>query len=98
MTWLFACFAGVALLLAAIGAYAVVSWSTAQRTFEIGLRVALGAPKRSVMKLVLAQSLRLVACGLALGVPASFVLARMLTVFLYNTASTDPFTFAGSAH
>jgi putative ABC transport system permease protein len=95
MAWLFAAFAGVALLLAAIGAYGVVSWSTAQRTFEIGVRVALGAPKRSVFRLVLGQSLRLVACGLVLGVAASFALARMLTAFLYNTASSDAVTFAG---
>jgi ABC-type antimicrobial peptide transport system permease subunit len=95
MAWLFAGFAGVALLLAAIGAYGVVSWSTAQRTFEIGVRVALGADKRSVFRLVLGQSLRLVACGLVVGVAASFALARMLTAFLYNTASSDAFTFAG---
>ncbi|MGH9627158.1 MAG: ABC transporter permease, partial [Bryobacteraceae bacterium] len=95
MAWLFAGFAGVALFLAAIGAYGVVSWSTAQRTFEIGVRVALGAPKQSVFRLVLGQSLRLVACGLVVGVAASFALARMLTAFLYNTASSDAFTFAG---
>jgi predicted permease len=95
MAWLFAGFAGVALLLAAIGAYGVVSWSTAQRTFEIGVRVALGAPKQSVFRLVLGQSLRLVACGLVIGVAASFALARMLTAFLYNTESSDAFTFAG---
>ena len=95
MAWLFAGFAGVALLLAAIGAYGVVSWSTAQRTFEIGVRVALGAPRHSVFRLVLGQSLRLVICGLAVGIAASVVLARMLTAFLYNTTSSDAFTFAG---
>jgi predicted permease len=95
MAGLFASFASVALLLAAIGAYGVVSWTTAQRTFEIGVRIALGAPRRSVFRLVLGQSLRLVACGLVAGVAASFALARMLTAFLYNTASSDALTFAG---
>ena len=95
MAWLFASFASVALLLAAIGAYGVVSWSTAQRTFEIGVRIALGAPRTNVVRLVLAQSLRLVTCGLIIGVAGSFALARVLKAFLYDTASSDAFTFAG---
>ena len=94
MAWLFASFAGVALLLAAVGAYGVVSWSTAQRSFEIGLRMALGASRRSVFSLVLGQSLRLVISGLALGVAASFALTRVLTAFLYATAAWDAFTFS----
>ena len=93
MAWLFAAFAGTALLLAAIGAYGVVSWSTAQRTFEIGMRVALGASRQSVFTLVLGQSLRLVISGLALGIAASFALARTLGAFLYATTSSDAFTF-----
>lgn len=95
MAGLFAAFAGVALLLAAVGAYGVVSWTTAQRTFEIGVRIALGATRRSVFRLVLGQSLRLVACGLAAGVAASFALSRILAAFLYNTASSDALTLAG---
>jgi ABC-type antimicrobial peptide transport system permease subunit len=95
MAWLFAGFAGVALVLAAVGAYGVVSWSTAQRTFEIGMRVALGASKRSIFTLVLGQTFRLVVSGLVLGVAASFVLARALTAFLYATASWDVVTFSG---
>jgi predicted permease len=95
MAWLFAGFAGTALLLAAIGAYGVVSWSTAQRTFEIGVRVALGASRRSVFTLVLGQSLRLVLAGLAIGIAASFVLARALGSFLYATASSDTLTLVG---
>ena len=95
MAWLFASFAGIALMLAAIGTYGVVSLSTAQRTFEIGLRVALGAPRRSVFTLVLGQSLRLVISGLALGVAASFALTHALAAFLYATASWDAFTFSG---
>ncbi|MGH9447407.1 MAG: ABC transporter permease, partial [Terriglobia bacterium] len=79
MTWLFTCFAGVALLLAAIGAYGVVSYSTAQRTFEIGMRMALGATKGRIFTMVLRQSLRLVLAGLAIGIAASLALARMLS-------------------
>jgi ABC-type antimicrobial peptide transport system permease subunit len=95
MAWLFAGFAGVTLALAALGAYGVVSWSTAQRTFEIGMRVALGASRRSIFALVLGQTFRLVVSGLALGVAASIVLARTLTAFLYATASWDVVTFSG---
>ena len=94
MAWLFAGFAAVALLLAAVGAYGVVSWSAAQRTFEIGVRVALGARKRSIFALVMGQSLRMVTAGLALGVAASFVLTRALAAFLYATASWDALTFS----
>ncbi len=94
IAWLFVSFAGIALLLAAIGAYGVVSWSTAQRTFEIGVRVALGAPRRAIYALVLGQSLRLVISGLGVGVLASFALTRMLAAFLYATASWDVLTFS----
>ena len=93
MTWLFACFAAAALTLAAIGTYGVVSYSTTQRTFEIGVRVALGASKREILRSVLAQSLRLVLTGLAVGLAASLALTRMLSAFLYDTAPADLETF-----
>jgi hypothetical protein len=95
MMWLFVAFAGTALALAAIGTYGVVSYSTAQRTYEMGMRVALGATKNSIMGLVLGQSVRVVLSGLALGVVASLALARMLTRFLYGVTTTDPITFLG---
>ncbi len=95
LAWVFAAFAGVALLLAAVGAYGVVSWSATQRTFEIGVRVALGAPRRSVFTLVLGESLRLVVAGLALGLAASFALSRLLAAFLYATASWDALVYCG---
>jgi putative ABC transport system permease protein len=93
--WLFVAFAGSALILAAIGVYGVVSFSAAQRTYEIGVRVALGATRSSVFSMVLGQGLRLVLTGLAVGVVASLLLTRMLTSLLYGVAATDPLTFLG---
>jgi putative ABC transport system permease protein len=95
MMWLFAAFAACALLLAAIGTYGVVSYTTAQRTYEIGVRVALGAKRRDIFGLVLGQSLRLVLVGLGLGVLVALALGRTLSGFLYGVAATDPITFAG---
>ncbi len=92
MMWLFVSFAAVALLLAAVGAYGVVSYTTAQRTFELGVRVALGARRRNIFGLVLGQSLRLVLAGLALGLGASLALTRLLATFLYGTATSDALT------
>jgi putative ABC transport system permease protein len=91
--WLFVAFAGSALILAAIGVYGVVSFSAAQRTYEIGVRVALGATRSSVFGMVLGQGFRLVFTGLAAGVLASMLLTRMLTSLLYGVAATDPITF-----
>lgn len=90
MTWLFVAFAAAALFLAAMGTYGVVSYSTAQRTFEIGMRMTLGASRRRIFGFVLGQSLRLVTAGLAIGLVTSLALTRMLVAFLYGTAATDP--------
>jgi putative ABC transport system permease protein len=95
LMWLFVSFGGVALLLAAIGAYGVVSYSTTQRTYEIGVRMAFGATPRRIFALVLSQSFRLVAAGLALGMLASLALTRLMTGFLYGVTATDPQTFLG---
>jgi predicted permease len=94
MMWLFAGFAGCALLLAAIGTYGIVSYSATQRTYEIGVRVAIGATRRDVFGLVMGQSLRLVLVGLTLGVGGALVLGRTLSSFLYGVSPTDPATFA----
>jgi putative ABC transport system permease protein len=93
MMWLFVTFGSAALLLAAIGTYGVVSYSTSQRTFEIGMRMALGASRGSIFSLVLGQSVKLVLSGLAIGVPAALALTRILTTFLYGITATDPLTF-----
>jgi putative ABC transport system permease protein len=93
LMWLFVSFGGSALMLAAIGTYGVVSYSTAQRTHEIGVRVALGAARGNIFGLVLKQSLRLVSAGLALGVVASLALTRLMASFLYGITATDPMTF-----
>jgi hypothetical protein len=93
MMWLFVAFASTALALAAIGTYGVVSYSTTRRTYEIGIRVALGASRGNIFGLILGQSLRLVLTGLALGVIASLALARLLNQFLFGVAATDPSTF-----
>jgi putative ABC transport system permease protein len=93
LMWLFVSFGAVALILATIGAYGVVSYSTAQRTYEIGVRVALGATRANIFGLALGQSLRLVLTGLALGIAAALALTRLMTGFLYGVTATDPLTF-----
>jgi predicted permease len=92
MMWLFAGFGGLALLLALIGVYGVVSFSAAQRTYELGVRVALGATKSNIMALVLGQSLRLVSFGLAIGVFAALLASRALSKFLFGVNPGDPST------
>jgi predicted permease len=94
MMWLFAAFAGCALLLAAVGTYGVVSYTTAQRTYEIGVRMAVGATRGQVFGLVLGHSLRLVLTGAALGVLAALALGRTLSSFLYGVTARDPVTFS----
>jgi putative ABC transport system permease protein len=93
LMWLFISFGGAALVLAAIGAYGVVSYSTTQRTYEMGVRMALGATRGNIFGLVLGQSLKLVLTGLALGVVASLLLTRLIGNFLYGVTATDPLTF-----
>jgi putative ABC transport system permease protein len=87
-------FAALALLLATIGMFAVISYSVAQRTQEIGIRIALGAAHHDVFAIVLAQGARLVGLGISIGLVAAFALTRLMTSFLFGVRPTDPLTFA----
>ena len=82
-------FAGVALMLAALGTYGVIAFTVQQRTSEIGIRIAIGAQARDVLALVLGQGVRLAAAGIALGVAGAFAVARVLGSMLYETPATD---------
>jgi len=90
-------FAGLALMLAMVGLYGAISYAVSQRTHEIGIRMALGAAPRLVLKLILGRGLRLALAGTALGLAASAALARLLTSLLFGVSATDPATFAGVA-
>jgi predicted permease len=94
---LLAVFAGLALLLAAIGIYGVVSYVVAQRQREIGIRMALGARRSQVFHLMLRQGARMALAGLAIGVAAAFCLTRLMTSMLYGVKPTDALTFAVAA-
>jgi putative ABC transport system permease protein len=90
-------FALLALVLAALGLYGVLSYAVAQRRREIGIRMALGAPARAVVRMVVGHGLRLVAIGLALGVALALAATRALAALLYGVSATDPATYAGVA-
>ena len=87
----------IALLLASIGLYALVWYSLEQRIKEIGVRVALGATRRSVFRLIVSSALRLTVVGVTIGVVVAAFSARVLSAFLYGVSSTDPVTFSGIA-
>jgi putative ABC transport system permease protein len=86
-------FAVLALVLAAVGIYGVMSYSVAQRTREIGIRMALGAQRRDVLKMAVGQGLKLVLIGVAIGLVSAFVLTRVMTSLLFGVSATDPATF-----
>jgi putative ABC transport system permease protein len=87
-------FAGIALLLAAVGIYGVMSCAVTQRTQEIGIRMALGAEQEHILKMVLQHGTRLSALGVAIGLTAAFGLARLITNMLFQTSAADPSTFS----
>lgn len=86
-------FAGTALLLTAIGIYGVMAYSVSQRTSEIGIRIALGAGKSSIFRLVVGQAMTIVAISLAIGVVGAFAATRLLNSLLFGVGASDPITF-----
>lgn len=96
-TYLLAIFAGLALLLAAVGIYGVMAYSFAQRTHEIGIRMAIGASPGQVVALVLRQGLRLLGLGLVAGVTAALALTRLMRSLLFEVSTVDPWVYASVA-
>lgn len=94
LTYLLVTFASLALLLASIGVYGVISYAVAQRLREMGIRIALGATRNDVLSLVLKDGLRLGMVGIVIGILGSVAVTRMLTSQLYGVSATDPWTFA----
>jgi putative ABC transport system permease protein len=88
-------FSGLALILGAIGIYGVISYSVAQRTHEIGVRIALGSPRRDVFRMIVGQGLRLAGIGITFGFVAAFGLARLMSSLLFGVSAADFETFAG---
>lgn len=96
-TLLLSLFGLVTLVLVSAGIYGVVSYSVAQRTYEIGIRMALGAPPQAVMKLIIGHGLKLAACGIALGLAGAWGLTRLLKTLLFGVSTTDPLSFGLAA-
>jgi putative ABC transport system permease protein len=96
-TWLIAIFAGLALLLAAVGIYGVMSYSVTRRTNEIGIRMTLGAQPVDVFRIVVGEGLRFALIGVGVGLAGGLVLTRLLGSFLYGISASDPLTYSAVA-
>jgi predicted permease len=90
-------FGGLALVLAAVGMYGVISYNVTQRTQEIGIRMALGAQRGKVFQMILGQGVRLAALGITIGIVAAFAAMRLMRSFLYGIGANDPLTFGAVA-
>ena len=95
--WMFSIFGVVALVLASIGVYGVLSYAVSQRTQEIGVRMALGATRQSVFGLVVSHGVRLAGIGIVCGVVGAFGVTRVIKSLLYNVSATDPLSFIATA-
>ncbi len=96
-TALLSLFATLALVLAALGVYGVLSYTVDRRTAELGIRMALGAERRTVLAMILREGFAMIACGLAAGIGGALLLTRMLTSLLYGVSANDPATYAAIA-
>ena len=95
--FLLACFAGLALVLAAVGIYSVLSYTVRRRVREIGIRIALGASRQDVVRMILTDGLKPILLGVALGLAAALALSRVVSSLIYGVRATDPLTFAAVA-
>ena len=96
-SWMFGVFGVIALLLAAVGVYSVLAYNVAQRTQEIGVRMALGARARDVLRLVVGQGVRLALLGVGIGLLAAFGMTRVLVSILFQVGPSDPLSYVGVA-
>jgi putative ABC transport system permease protein len=95
--WMFSIFGVIALALASVGVYGVLSYAVSQRTQEIGVRLALGASRQNVFAMIVGHGVRLAVIGIVFGVLGAFGVTRVVGSLLYNVSATDPLSFIGTA-